>query len=58
MHVLDLSAFPMMSWHHRYLSRRQGGMKVLMEDEIWQAALQVWEEIPCAKIASAMFKQI
>jgi hypothetical protein len=28
-------------------------MKVLIEDQIWQAALQVWEEIPCAKIASA-----
>jgi hypothetical protein len=28
-------------------------MKVLTENEIWKAALQVWEEIPCAKIVSA-----
>jgi hypothetical protein len=28
-------------------------MKVLTKDQIWQAALQVWEEIPCTKIASA-----
>jgi hypothetical protein len=54
MDVLDLSVFPMMSRRHSYLSRRHGGMKVLTEDEIWRAALQVlWEEIPCAKIASA-----
>jgi hypothetical protein len=55
MHVLDLSVFPMMARHHSYLSRRQGGMKVLTEDDIWRVlALQVWEVIPCAKkIASA-----
>jgi hypothetical protein len=28
-------------------------MKRLTEDQIWRATLQVWEEIPCAKIASA-----
>jgi hypothetical protein len=49
--VLDLSVFPIMSRRHSNLSRRQGGMKVLTEDQIWRAALQVWEEIPCAKIA-------
>jgi hypothetical protein len=53
MNGLGLSVFPMMSRRHSNLSRRQVGMKVLTEDQIWRAALQVWEEIPCAKIASA-----
>ena len=43
----------MMSRCHSNLSRREGGMKMLTENEIWRAAMQVWEEIPCAKIASA-----
>jgi hypothetical protein len=29
------------------------GAKLLTEDQIWRAALQVWEEIPCTKITSA-----
>jgi hypothetical protein len=56
--VLDLSVFPMMSRRHSNLSRRQGGMKVLTEDEIWRVTLQVWEEIPCTKIASAYVQAI
>jgi hypothetical protein len=37
---------------HTTLSRMTGGLKVLMEDEIWKNAETVWNELPSSKIAS------
>ena len=51
--VLDLSVFPNMSKRHTSLCRDQEGLKVLEEDEIWDAAEEVWRTLPECKIASA-----
>ena len=53
MNVLDLSVFPDMSRRHCALARASGGLCVLKEDEIWEAAEQVWRDLPNCKIASA-----
>ena len=52
MNNLDLSVFPCMSRRHCEVTRRKGGLKVVQEDVIWDAAEQVWREIPSSKIAS------
>lgn len=52
MNVLDLSVFPCMSRRHIQKSREVGGLKVLSEDNIWDCAKQVWDELPNSKIAS------
>ena len=52
MNVLDLSVFPNMSKRHTQLSRDREGLKVLSEDEIWEAAEKVWRSLPECKIAS------
>jgi hypothetical protein len=53
MNVLDLSVFLCMSKRHIQKSRECGGRRVLPEDEIWQNAKDVWDELPNAKVASA-----
>ena len=53
MNVLDLSVFPCMSRRHIEKSREFGGIKVLSEDEIWDNANKVWNELPNYKIESA-----
>ena len=49
--VLDLSIFPAISRRHCALVRKCGGLYVLKEDKIWEAAQQVWEDLPNYKIA-------
>jgi hypothetical protein len=44
--VLDLSVFPAMSRWHTALVRACGGLGVLKEDEIREAAEQVWRDFP------------
>jgi hypothetical protein len=51
--VLDLAVFPSMSRRHSHLARSLHGNRVLKEDEIWNTALRVWEELPSCKIANA-----
>jgi hypothetical protein len=51
--VLDLSVFPCMSKRHIQKSRECGGRRVLPEDEIWQNAKDVWNQLPNSKVASA-----
>ena len=51
--VLDLAVFPAMSRRHCNLSRSLHGTRVLREDEIWNAAVKVWEELPSSKVANA-----
>jgi hypothetical protein len=53
MNVLDLSVFPCMSKGHIQKFRECGGRRVLPEDEIWQNAKDVWNELPNSKVASA-----
>ena len=53
MNVLDLSAFTCMSCRHTEKCRDSQGSKVLQEDEIWENAVNVWNELPNWKIASA-----
>ena len=53
LNVLDLSVFPAMSKRHTALSRERGGLHVLKQDEIWDAAKDVWNTLPNCKIASA-----
>ena len=49
--VCDLSVFPGISKHHTRLSRNIGGLKVISEDETWDAAKGVFEEYSSEKIA-------
>ena len=42
-----------MSKRHTALSRERGGLHVLKQDEIWDAAKDVWNTLPNCKIASA-----
>jgi hypothetical protein len=51
--VLDLAVFPSMSKRHSHLARAKHGNRVLKEDEIWDTALQVWENLPSCKIANS-----
>ena len=51
--VLDLVVFPSMSKRHSHLARAKHGNRVLKEDEIWDTALQVWENLPSCKIANS-----
>jgi hypothetical protein len=53
MNVLDLLVFPCMSKRHTQKSRECGGRRVLPQDEIWQNAQNVWNELPNSKVASA-----
>ena len=53
MNVLDLSVFPCMSKRHTMLSRDREGLKVLTEDQTWDAAEEVWMGLENWKIASA-----
>ena len=53
MNVLDLAVFPAMSKRHISMCRDQHGLRVLKPDEIWTAAAEVWDELPCHKIAQA-----
>ena len=53
MNVLDLAVFPAMSKRHISMCRDQHGLRVLKPDEIWTAAAEVWEKLPCHKIAQA-----
>jgi hypothetical protein len=52
MNVLDLSVFPCMSRRHIDKCREVGGLKVLPEDDIWENAELVWNQLPNSKIAS------
>ena len=45
MNVLDLSVFPNMSRRHIALSRDHGGLCMLSEDDIWEGAKNVWENL-------------
>ena len=51
--VLDLAVFPAMSRRHCHKARALHGTRVLTEDEIWEQALSVWNELPSSKIANA-----
>jgi len=51
LNVLDLSVFPVMSRHHTALAHAKGGLCVLKEDAIWEAAEEVWCDLPSSKIA-------
>ena len=53
MNVLDLAVFPAMSRRHCALARSVNGVKVLNEDQIWENALSVFQELPSLKIANA-----
>ena len=53
LNVLDLSVFPAMSKRHKALSREQGKLHVLKQDEIQDAAKDVWNTLPNCKIVSA-----
>ena len=48
---LDLAVFPCMSKMHSALTRQNHGLRVLKKDEIWQAAFDVFENLPSEKIA-------
>ncbi|CAJ1965501.1 unnamed protein product [Cylindrotheca closterium] len=52
MNNLDLSVFPCMSRRHCAAARERGGLHVLKQDEIWDAAEDVWSTLPSSKIAS------
>jgi hypothetical protein len=54
--VLDLAVFPAMSKRHSALTRASVGGKVLKRDEIWDAALKVWKQLPSCKIARAFLQ--
>ena len=49
--VLDLAVFPCISRRHTALARKRGGLHVLSEDEVWEAAVEVWDNLPNCKIA-------
>ena len=49
--VCDLSVFPGMSKHHTHLARGIGGLKVISEDETWDAAQGVFDGYTSEKIA-------
>ena len=53
MNVLDLSVFPCMSRRHIARSRECGGLHVLDEDQIWETANHVWNNLENDKISSA-----
>jgi hypothetical protein len=53
MNVLDLSVFPAMSKRHSTLSRERTVLRVLKEDEIWDAAEILWQDLLSSKITSA-----
>ena len=56
MNVLDLSVFPNMSRRHTQLARDHYGMHVLKEDEIFDVAQQVYDNLPSSKIASGFIQ--
>ena len=56
MNVLDLSVFPNMSRRHTQLARDNYGMHVLKEDEIFDVAQQVYDNLPSSKIASGFIQ--
>ena len=47
---LDLAVFPAMSARHSILSRKKG-LHVVNKEEVWDAAVQVWNELPSSVIA-------
>ena len=49
--VLDLAVFPCISRRHCAVARARGGLHCLKENEIWEAALEVWDQLPNCKIA-------
>jgi hypothetical protein len=53
MNVLDLLVFPAMSKRHSTLSRERAVLRVLKEDEIWDAAEILWQDLLSSKITSA-----
>ena len=53
MNTCDLIVFPAMSRRHCHLARASGGIHVLKEDQIWEAAEEVWATLPNSKRASA-----
>ena len=56
MNVLDLSVFLNMSRRHNQLARDNYGMHVLKEDEIFDVAQQVYDNLPSSKIASGFIQ--
>ena len=42
-----------MSKRHCSIARSLHGVRVLREDEIWNAAVKVWEDLPSSKVANA-----
>jgi hypothetical protein len=47
---LDLAVFPAMSTRHSILSRKKG-LRVMNKEEVWDAAMQVWNELSSSVIA-------
>ena len=50
MNVNDLAVFPSMSRNHATELRSRGGIRVMKEDEIWNAAESVWRDMPSCDI--------
>ena len=56
MNVLDLSVFPNMSRRHTQLARDHYGMHVLKENQIFDVAQQVYDDLPSSMIASGFIQ--
>ena len=54
--MCNLSEFPNMSKRHTQLARDHHGMHVLTEDQIWNAAEEVFKKLPSCKIASGFIQ--
>ena len=50
MNVLDLPIFSAMSCRHIKRERAHGGLRVLREDYIWEVSMEVWKDLPSAKV--------
>ena len=48
--VLDLAVFPCISRRYCSIAWVRRGLHVLKEDEIWDASLEVWKQLPNYKI--------
>ena len=55
--ILDFSVFLAMSRRHMYLTQSLHGTRVLKENEIWDVAEQIWEQLPSCKIANTFVMQ-
>ena len=48
--ALDLTVFPCISKRHCSVARWKGELYLLKENEIWEAALEVWKNLPNCKV--------